>query len=208
MRINVGILPWRRRAACASSRRPCAGETWPRGTATGTGRWWSSPARRDFDRDPRRSDRGRTRAARCESRSGRSQRRSASRATRWHRREWSAKPCRENPCGRAWAAPNAGRLGCAQNGRAGFRGRSAGRTTDKETDPSKKSRAICDRRHSELRIYGIRSSGAHPSTVRRRSGQGSCLIVHNLPEALDAPKSVRGIQIDKSRNHTHSTHSK
>ena len=139
-------------AGCASSRQPCAVGTLPTGTARGTGRWWSSPARTDSDPGPRRSDRGRTRAARCESRPGRNRHRSASRAIRWRRPVWSAPPGSRIPCGRAWRRANAGTL----RYRGGFRGRSTGRTPSIGTDPSRRSCAICDPRRS-----GLRSGGTH-----------------------------------------------
>src|SRR5664279_3944520 len=43
-------------AAYASSQRLCVYGIWPTGTAKGTDRWWSSPARTGYDRDPRQSD--------------------------------------------------------------------------------------------------------------------------------------------------------
>ena len=127
-------------------------ELCPREQREGTGRWWSSPARTDSDPGPRRSGRGRTRAARCESRPGRNRHRSASRAIRWRRPVWSAPPGSRIPCGRAWRRANAGTL----RYRGGFRGRSTGRTPSIGTDPSRRSCAICDPRRS-----GLRSGGTH-----------------------------------------------
>src|SRR5712691_9598927 len=72
-------------ARCASRRRPCAGETWPTETATGTGRWWSNPERTDSAPDRRQSDRGHAAAGRWRSKPARSRRRSASCVLRWHR---------------------------------------------------------------------------------------------------------------------------
>src|ERR1022692_4816523 len=82
-------------AAYASSQRLCVYGIWPTGTAKGTDRWWSSPARTGYDRDPRQSDPTHTTGAPHGSAPERSRRKCANRARHWRRPTWSVIPDRK-----------------------------------------------------------------------------------------------------------------
>src|SRR4030095_3819423 len=82
------------REECEASRRPCAFETSPKETATGTDRRWWSPKRRRFDRVVSREDRFDEALWRFGSALGQNPGRFSSRALRWRALECCEKPCR------------------------------------------------------------------------------------------------------------------
>src|ERR1700694_996526 len=134
--------------ACASSPRLWRIENEPTEIQTGTGRWWWSPARRRYHPDRNPEIRSSIRAGRWRSTLAQNRRRYASREPRSHRRAWTWKRGHESPCGTAFLAPIANRLGCLP----GFRDRSVARNSDTETDPSMKIRDSWNRLHNDLRI--------------------------------------------------------
>ena len=178
-------------AACASSRRPCAGGIWPTETATGRGRLLSSRERTESGPSPHRSGRGHITAVPCQSRPARSPRRSASRATRSHRPVSSALPCRGIPCGRVCRASNAGTSRC----RGGFPDRSAGRMPSQETDPSRRNFSDRNRHGSAIHICETLCSAGARSVGRKPYGQGSSPIVPRRDAPLRRPFAVSGFQI-------------
>src|SRR5437660_9189995 len=93
-------------------------------TATGKDRWWSSPEHRPCWSTPSPSFRRRRACAPGQSAGGRTPRKCASRASRWHRPASIAGPARESPCGRASRLAPTGRL----RYRAGSLGKSVART--------------------------------------------------------------------------------
>jgi len=110
--------------------------------------------RTDSDRGPRRSDRERTRVARCRSGPGRNRHRCASRESRWRRREWSATRGRGTPCGTAWRSSSADTL----RHRASSRDRLTARRPSPDIGPGRKILA---------REYR-RDTARHTSETRRR----------------------------------------
>src|SRR5450631_1698565 len=186
MLINVGYYradP----AAYAFSQRLCVYGIWPTGTAKGTDRWWSSPARAGYGRDPRQSDPTHTTGALHGSAPERSRRRCANRARHWRRPTWSVIPDRESPYGRAFRQRNADKLLCLE----GHPDKSVGRTPSPDTDPSTKSRAVAHRRRIAPRNGEIRDLASSSEVERRRFGLGSRTIVFPLSTQTFDPIAIQ-----------------
>src|SRR5450432_308624 len=166
-------------AAYASSPPPCVGEIWPKGTATGTGRWWSNPERTTLDSTPRPWDREHTAAGRSQSRPAQNPHRFASLAFHWRRPKWSVPRYSGSPYGRACCRWHRGR----PQYHGGSRDRSVARRPWPETGRGTKSSEVCSPRGSGSHISGTRRPAENPSAAKRRFVRYSHLIVaHRRPD--------------------------
>jgi hypothetical protein len=147
---------------CASSPRPWLTGSVPMGTRTGTNRWSLSPTRKPRCPGPPIGCRPRRAVAPVQSVVARIQHKSANHGLHSHQPVSTGGPARENPCDRASPVEPTDKPRC----RAGFPGRSVGRTPWPDTVRHMEMFARRDRHNSARRAAKMCSKAANPSVAR------------------------------------------
>ena len=173
---------------CASSRRPWLTGNAPTGTMTGTNRWSLSPTRKRFPSNRPTDFRRHKAASPVRSAVGRIRHKCANHGFRWHPPESTAGSVRESPYDKASRVAPTGKPQC----RAGFPGRSVGRTPWPDTARHKEMFARRSRHRNARRAAKMCSKAGNPSAARIPSFRSTWAS----PSPEKGPGNRRQLQVD------------